>query len=97
MKSSAIWQRTSALSLLLTVTLLTGCAKQQNPQVEYRAIKSPQISLPAELTSPIDVPSVPETLTFGESVELNAELYGVIGQCNIDRAAIRQIEISRSQ
>ncbi len=97
MKSSAIWQRTSALSLLLTATLLTGCAKPQNPQVEYRAIKSPQISLPAELTSPIDVPSVPETLTFGESVELNAELYGVLGQCNIDRAAIRQIEISRSQ
>ena len=97
MKSSAIWRRTSALSLLLTAMLLTGCAKPQNPQVEYRAIKSPQISLPAELTSPIDVPSVPETLTFGESVELNAELYGVIGQCNIDRAAIRQIEISRSQ
>lgn len=97
MKSSATWQRTSALSLLLTATLLTGCAKPQNPQVEYRAIKSPQISLPAELTSPIDVPSVPETLTFGESVELNAELYGVLGQCNIDRAAIRQIEISRSQ
>lgn len=97
MKSSAIWQRTSALSLLLTAMLLTGCAKPQNPQVEYRAIKSPQISLPAELTSPIDVPSVPETLTFGESVELNAELYGVLGQCNIDRAAIRQIEISKSQ
>ena len=97
MKSSAIWRRTSALSLLLTAMLLTGCAKPQNPQVEYRAIKSPQISLPAELTSPIDVPSVPETLTFGESVELNAELYGVIGQCNIDRAAIRHIEISRSQ
>ena len=97
MKSSAICRRTSALSLLLTATLLTGCAKPQNPQVEYRAIKSPQISLPAELTSPIDVPSVPETLTFGESVELNAELYGVLGQCNIDRAAIRKIEISRSQ
>lgn len=97
MKSSAIWRRTSALSLLLTAMLLTGCAKQQSPQVEYRAIKSPQISLPAELTSPIDVPPVTENLTFGESVELNAELYGVIGQCNIDRAAIRKIEISRSQ
>jgi len=35
---------------------------------------------------------VPESLTFGESVELNAELYGVLGQCNIDRAAIRKIE-----
>ncbi len=95
MKSSAIWQRTSALSLLLTVTLLTGCAKQQNPQVEYRTIKNPQVSLPAELTSPIDVPSVPESLTFGESVELNAELYGALGQCNIDRAAIKELEKSR--
>jgi len=40
---------------------------------------------------------VPETLTFGESVELNAELYGVLGQCNIDRAAIRQIDMTKTQ
>jgi len=33
-------------------------------------------------------------MTYGESVELNVSLYGVIEQCNIDRAAIRKIESS---
>ena len=92
MKSSATWLRTSALSLLLTVTLLTGCATQQNPQVEYRTISQPNLPLPAELTSPIEVPPVPDNMTFGQAVELSAELYGLLGQANIDRAAIRQIE-----
>jgi hypothetical protein len=31
-------------------------------------------------------------MNYGESVELNVSLYGVIAQCNIDRAAIRKIE-----
>jgi hypothetical protein len=68
---------------------------QQNPQVEYRTIKQPQLSLPAELTSQIDVPAIPESMTFGDSVALNAELFGLLGQCNIDRVAIRKIELTR--
>ncbi|MEY8769006.1 rz1 lytic protein [Erwinia sp. ACCC 02193] len=47
------------------------------------------------MTSQIDVPPVPENMTFGQAVELSAELYGLLGQANIDRAAIRQIESSR--
>jgi len=31
-------------------------------------------------------------IAFCDSVSLNAELYGIVAQCNIDRAAIRQIE-----
>ncbi|WP_455865411.1 Rz1-like lysis system protein LysC [Pantoea agglomerans] len=75
--------------------LLTGCGTPQKPQVEYRTIKQPQLSLPAGLTSKIDVPSVPENLTFGDSVSLNAELFGLLGQCNIDRAGLRRIESIR--
>ncbi|WP_423777278.1 Rz1-like lysis system protein LysC [Enterobacter cloacae] len=75
--------------------LLTACAGQQKPQVEYQVIKQPTVSLPADLTSQIDVPQPPASMTFGASVELNAQLYGVIGQCNIDRAAIRRIEEGR--
>ncbi|WP_432279787.1 Rz1-like lysis system protein LysC [Pantoea anthophila] len=71
--------------------LLTGCAMQQKPLVEYRTVKQPQLSLPAELTSPIDVPAPLQDMTFGDSVSLNAELYGALGRCNIDRAAIRAI------
>ncbi|WP_418304128.1 peptidase [Pantoea alhagi] len=72
--------------------LLTGCATQQNPQVEYRTVKQQNLPIPAELTTPIDVPPVPDSMTFGDSVSLNAELYGLLGQCNIDRAGIRKIE-----
>ncbi|WP_456119822.1 Rz1-like lysis system protein LysC [Winslowiella arboricola] len=75
--------------------LLTGCAPQQKPQVEYRTIKQPQLKLPAELTSQINVPEVPDPLTFGDSVSLNAELFGLLWQCNIDRAGISKIEASR--
>ncbi|WP_428983865.1 Rz1-like lysis system protein LysC [Pantoea agglomerans] len=71
--------------------LLTGCATQQKPLVEYRTVKQPQLSLPAELTSQIEVPVPSQDMTFGDSVSLNAELYGALGQCNIDRAAIRKI------
>ncbi|TKK33203.1 peptidase [Pantoea agglomerans] len=82
------------LLLLFPLMLLTGCATQQKPLVEYRTVKQPQLSLPAELTSQIDVPAPSQDMTFGDSVSLNAELYGALGQCNIDRAAIRQIESS---
>ncbi|WP_423227492.1 Rz1-like lysis system protein LysC [Pantoea ananatis] len=72
--------------------LLTGCAVQQKPQVEYRTISQPRLNLPAELTSPIEAPSPTEMMTFGDSVSLNAELYGIVAQCNIDRAAIRKLQ-----
>jgi len=32
-------------------------------------------------------------MTFGDSVSLNAELYGALGQCNIDRAAVRKLDV----
>ncbi|WP_459253685.1 Rz1-like lysis system protein LysC [Pantoea ananatis] len=74
--------------------LLTGCGVQQKPQVEYRTISQPRLNLPAELTSQIEAPAPHEPMLFGDSVSLNAELYGIVAQCNIDRAAIRQIESS---
>jgi ABC-type uncharacterized transport system auxiliary subunit len=95
MKSSVTLRRTSVLLLLFPLMLLTGCATQQKPLMEYRTVKQPQLSLPAELTSQIDVPQPPAAMTFGDSVSLNAELYGALGQCNIDRAAIRKIESTK--
>ena len=83
------------LLLLFPLMLLTGCVTQQKPLVEYRTVKQPQLNLPAELTSQIDVPAPSQDMTFGDSVALNAEIYGVLGQCNADRAAIRRIESSR--
>ncbi|WP_422662128.1 Rz1-like lysis system protein LysC [Pantoea sp. UBA3896] len=72
--------------------LLTGCGMQQKQLVEYRTVKQPRLNLPAELTSQIDVPVPSQDMTFGDSVSLNAELYGALGHCNIDRAAIRKLE-----
>ncbi|WP_420901999.1 Rz1-like lysis system protein LysC [Pantoea ananatis] len=72
--------------------LLTGCGVQQKPLVEYRKIKQPQITLPAELTNQLDVPAPSKDMTFGDSVSLNAELYGIVEQCNIDRSAVRKLQ-----
>ncbi|WP_414146894.1 peptidase [Erwinia sp. BNK-24-b] len=96
MKSSVTSRRTNALLLLFPLALLTGCGTQQKPLVEYRTISQPNLPIPAELTSPIDVPPVPDNMTFGQSVELSAQLYGALGQCNVDRAGIRQIEDTRA-
>ncbi|WP_420892323.1 Rz1-like lysis system protein LysC [Pantoea dispersa] len=62
--------------------------------MEYRAIKQPRLNLPAELTSLIKAPEPANVMSYGDSVELNVVLYGIVGQCNIDRAAIRKIESS---
>ncbi|WP_423241649.1 Rz1-like lysis system protein LysC [Pantoea agglomerans] len=78
--------------LLFPLMLLTGCVKQQKPLVEYRTVKQPNIPLPSDLTTTLDIPQPPASMTFGDSVSLNAELYGALGQCNIDRAAIRKLE-----
>jgi hypothetical protein len=34
--------------------------------------------------------------TWQASLELNAQLYTALGQCNLDKASIREIEESRS-
>lgn len=75
--------RTSAL------LLLTGCGTQQKPLVDYQTLNQPKIPLATELISLIEVPYPPLPMTFGDSVRLNAELYG---QCNIDREAILRIQ-----
>lgn len=92
MKLNVTLRRTSALLLLFPLALLTGCATQQKPLVEYRTISQPKLPIPAELTSPIDVPPVPDKMTFGQAVELSAELYGQLGQANADRAAIQRLQ-----
>lgn len=95
-----IWKLTGALPLLSITVLLTGCGTQHTlpqPLVQYRTISQPRLNLPASLTSQIDVPVPSQDMTFGDSVSLNAELYGALRQCNIDRKAIRKIEANYNQ
>nr|WP_236651824.1 rz1 lytic protein [Atlantibacter hermannii] len=52
--------------------------------------------LPASLTTETPQPSIPDPLTYGASLDLNVSLLSALGQCNIDKASIREIEASRA-
>ncbi|EPA6041920.1 rz1 lytic protein [Escherichia coli] len=52
--------------------------------------------LPASLTFDTPVPFIPNPLTYGASLELNVSLLSALGQCNIDKAGIRSIEMRRN-
>ncbi|MGM9458353.1 Rz1-like lysis system protein LysC [Enterobacter hormaechei] len=49
----------------------------------------------ADLTADTPIPRMVVPFTWQASLELNAQLYTALGQCNLDKAAIRKIESSR--
>ncbi|WP_431190940.1 Rz1-like lysis system protein LysC [Kosakonia cowanii] len=50
----------------------------------------------ADLTADTPIPGMSVPFTWQASLELNAQLYTALGQCNLDKSAIREIEASRS-
>jgi hypothetical protein len=79
------------LSLCLLL-LSTGCAKQPIVRVERVEIPIRQwVPIPAERIAPLDVPAVPADLTWGESLQLNGELFGVVEACQLDRTRLRAL------
>ncbi|WP_425278321.1 Rz1-like lysis system protein LysC [Enterobacter hormaechei] len=80
-----------ALVGLCLLQLLTGCG---NSRTVYAP--APVVALPANLTAETQQPAIPEPLTYGASLDLNVSLLSALGQCNIDKASIRKIEISRA-
>ncbi|WP_080335847.1 rz1 lytic protein [Enterobacter kobei] len=50
----------------------------------------------ADLTADTPIPVMAVPFTWQASLELNAQLYTALGQCNLDKAAIRKIELSRA-
>ncbi|KAB3174789.1 peptidase [Escherichia coli] len=80
-----------ALHVLCLLPLLTGCG---NSRTVYVSV--PVAPLPASLTSDTPVPFIPNPLTYGASLELNVSLLSALGQCNIDKAGIRSIEMRRN-
>ncbi|WP_432264915.1 Rz1-like lysis system protein LysC [Citrobacter portucalensis] len=76
---------------LCLLALLTGCG---NTRTVY--VPVPVVPLPANLTTETPQPYIPDPLTYGASLDLNVSLLSALGQCNIDKASIREIEISRS-
>ncbi|MCV4306137.1 peptidase [Escherichia coli] len=79
-----------ALVGLCLMQLLAGCG---NTRTVY--VQAPVVPLPANLTAETLQPAIPEPLTYGASLDLNVSLLAALGQCNIDKAAIRKIESSR--
>jgi len=79
-----------ALVGLCQLQLLTGCGSTRTVYVPV-----PAVPLPANLTAETQQPAIPDPLTYGASLDLNVSLLAALGQCNIDKAAIRNIEESR--
>ncbi|EPH0828664.1 Rz1-like lysis system protein LysC [Klebsiella pneumoniae] len=53
------------------------------------------VPLPASLTADTPQPEIPDNLTWGQSLDLNVSLLSALGQCNRDKADIRQAEMKR--
>ncbi|HHI9010564.1 TPA: peptidase [Escherichia coli] len=76
-----------ALVGLCLLALLTGCGNTRTVYVQV-----PAVPLPANLTTETPQPVIPDPLTYGASLDLNVSLLSALGQCNIDKAGIREIE-----
>ncbi|WP_423786953.1 Rz1-like lysis system protein LysC [Klebsiella aerogenes] len=51
----------------------------------------------ADLTADTPIPGIGVPFTWQASLELNAKLYSALGQCNMDKSAIRTIESERAK
>lgn len=49
------------------------------------------VPVPDEHIAPLDVPGMPSFMLWGDALELNTALYGVIEQCQYDRGEIRRL------
>ena len=79
-----------ALIGLCLLAQLSGCS---NTRTVY--VKVPLVPLPASLTADTPQPEIHDNLTWGQSLDLNVSLLSALGQCNRDKADIRQAETKR--
>ncbi|WP_444859509.1 Rz1-like lysis system protein LysC [Enterobacter sichuanensis] len=50
----------------------------------------------ADLMADTPIPGMSVPFTWQASLELNAQLYTALGQCNLDKASIRKIEENKA-
>ncbi|VDR28564.1 Uncharacterised protein [Raoultella terrigena] len=81
-----------ALPVIFLLAQLSGCS---NTKIVY--VKVPLVQLPASLTAETPYPDIPDKMTWGQSLDLNVSLLSVLGQCNRDKADIRNAESKRLQ
>ncbi|RUR35957.1 Rz1-like lysis system protein LysC [Citrobacter portucalensis] len=77
----------TALIGLCLLQLLTGCG---NTRTVY--VPVPAAPLPANLTTETPFPDIPDSMTWGDSLDLNVSLLSALGTCNRDKADIRTIQ-----
>nr|WP_249417073.1 peptidase [Citrobacter freundii] len=82
------------MPVLISLFILPQLAACNSSKTVY--VPAPVAPISADLTADTPIPDIPQPFTYGASVELNATLYTALGQCNIDKAAIRKIEESRA-
>ncbi|SQC84251.1 Uncharacterised protein [Klebsiella pneumoniae] len=79
-----------ALPLIFLLAQLSGCS---NTKTVYVTV--PVVPLPSSLTAETPYPDIPDKMTYGQSLDLNVSLLSALGQCNRDKADIRQAETKR--
>ncbi|EOU9590067.1 TPA: Rz1 lytic protein [Klebsiella aerogenes] len=80
-----------ALIGLCLLAQLNGCS---DTRTVY--IKVPIVPLPASLMAETPQPEIPDSMTWGQSLNLNVSLLSALGQCNRDKADIWQAEKKRA-
>ncbi|WP_420255514.1 Rz1-like lysis system protein LysC [Enterobacter asburiae] len=104
-KSRSHWthrepRQTSRLPLQMMIALiaafllaqLSGCSDTRTVYVRV-----PAVPLPSSLTAETPQPSIPDEMSWGESLNLNVNLVSALGQCNRDKADIRKADKARTQ
>ncbi|MGM8905751.1 Rz1-like lysis system protein LysC [Enterobacter roggenkampii] len=81
----------TVLVVLFLMSQLSGC---NNTRTVY--IKVPVVPLPVNLTAETPYPAIPDRMSWGQSLDLNVSLLSALGQCNRDKADIREAEKKRA-
>ncbi|WP_455580284.1 Rz1-like lysis system protein LysC [Enterobacter asburiae] len=55
------------------------------------------VPISPDLTADTPIPGMVVPFTWQASLELNAQLYTALGQCNLDKAGIRAVESARKK
>ncbi|WP_442079623.1 Rz1-like lysis system protein LysC [Pseudomonas chlororaphis] len=71
--------------------MLSGCASTPNTLTP-----PPPIPLPASLLVECYGPTIPSTMTYGDSLILNEQLLNALERCNQQIQGIRRLETYRS-
>ncbi|WP_425299652.1 Rz1-like lysis system protein LysC [Providencia rettgeri] len=81
----------SALMLISLMSLLTSCGSTKEIYVPVQPVP-----IPAHLTADCELPVIPESIKWGDLPVLLTDAMNSIAKCNLDKKAIREIEVARS-